>query len=132
MAFSEKLNFKREKFSKLILVQTFNRFMISVFCIFRTCPCGQTSQNGRCGTTPICENTCGHLLNCQVHSCQEKCHKGIPKKLNNKILDISSHFVVNKRTNKKIYINTFLSLVHKRLFQDPYIEFVRIFAIESI
>ena len=63
-------------------------FIISVFCVFRTCPCGQTSQNGRCGTTPICENTCGRLLNCQVHSCQEKCHKGISKKLNNKILDL--------------------------------------------
>ena len=42
---------------------------------FRTCPCGQTSQNGRCGTTPICENVCGRLLNCRVHRCQEKCHK---------------------------------------------------------
>merc|ERR1712223_1225404 len=46
-----------------------------VASVLQTCPCGQTSQNGRCGTTPICENVCGRLLNCRVHRCQQKCHK---------------------------------------------------------
>ena len=43
---------------------------------FRTCPCGKTSQNGRCGTSPICANVCGRLLDCKNHTCQETCHKG--------------------------------------------------------
>ena len=43
---------------------------------FRTCPCGKTRQHGRCGTTPICENICDRLLNCQSHRCKHTCHLG--------------------------------------------------------
>ena len=46
------------------------------FCNYRTCPCGRTSQHGRCGTTPICENICDRLLNCKSHRCKQRCHVG--------------------------------------------------------
>ena len=44
--------------------------------ISRICPCGKTSQSGRCGSKPICQNICDKLLNCQLHQCQDKCHEG--------------------------------------------------------
>lgn len=42
----------------------------------RTCPCGKTTYELPCTEdTPTCDDTCGKLLECGQHICNQKCHK---------------------------------------------------------
>ena len=43
----------------------------------RTCPCGKKSVTVAC-TSEVggCGDTCGKLLECGIHECAERCHKG--------------------------------------------------------
>ncbi|XP_037820820.1 protein shuttle craft isoform X2 [Lucilia sericata] len=44
----------------------------------RECGCGKTSKIMQCclKETIECDSTCEKLLNCELHTCQEKCHEG--------------------------------------------------------
>nr|XP_023021206.1 NF-X1-type zinc finger protein NFXL1 [Leptinotarsa decemlineata] len=42
----------------------------------RTCPCGKTTFQLPCTEdTPSCQDTCEKLLECGVHTCNQRCHK---------------------------------------------------------
>jgi len=43
----------------------------------RRCPCGKTTHSLPCTVaTPTCGDTCGKLLDCGLHTCQSRCHRG--------------------------------------------------------
>ncbi|KAJ4972295.1 hypothetical protein NE237_005394 [Protea cynaroides] len=44
----------------------------------RTCPCGKKVHEGMaCDVAaPTCGSTCGKMLNCGLHRCPERCHRG--------------------------------------------------------
>ncbi|XP_077285844.1 nuclear transcription factor, X-box binding stc isoform X2 [Arctopsyche grandis] len=44
----------------------------------KKCECGATSQSMRCSHNQplLCETICKKTLNCQVHTCDDKCHAG--------------------------------------------------------
>lgn len=51
--------------------------MFNLF-LFRKCECGATSQSMRCSHNQplLCERNCKKSLNCQIHTCDDKCHAG--------------------------------------------------------
>ena len=48
------------------------------YCYYqRTCPCGKKAVTVPCTTeVGTCGDTCDKLLECGVHRCAERCHKG--------------------------------------------------------
>ncbi|EDO45870.1 predicted protein [Nematostella vectensis] len=46
--------------------------------VAKSCECGKTSQQVRCGQTGVilCTDVCEKLLNCGNHNCQRTCHSG--------------------------------------------------------
>ncbi len=43
----------------------------------RKCPCGKSTYKLACTVaTPTCGETCGKMLECGVHACTERCHRG--------------------------------------------------------
>lgn len=46
--------------------------------VTRECGCGKTSKSMQCCIKEDlqCDEKCGKLLNCELHECEEKCHKG--------------------------------------------------------
>lgn len=42
----------------------------------RNCPCGKTKYELPCTEeTPTCGDTCGKVLECGLHTCNQRCHK---------------------------------------------------------
>lgn len=42
----------------------------------RTCPCGKSYYQLPCDEdTPTCGDTCGKVLECGLHFCNQRCHK---------------------------------------------------------
>jgi hypothetical protein len=50
---------------------------INLLKLQRTCPCGKKAVTVAC-TVEVggCGDTCGKLLECGIHECAERCHKG--------------------------------------------------------
>jgi hypothetical protein len=48
------------------------------FSGIRSCPCGKQTYDGMscADKVPTCGETCGKLLPCGVHRCQDRCHQG--------------------------------------------------------
>lgn len=64
----------------------------------RTCPCGKSYHQLPCSEeTPTCGDTCGKVLECGLHICNQRCHKdkcGVVSTSNHHILIKDIHPVL--------------------------------------